>query len=156
MKSTKTRGNKMKFTKKAFRAALKANDQTKVWHLTAVKFGRTPSKKEVYDRIKEISCTIRENRKAYSMAYESQRKQRLEAAELMAWYNRGAYGQYGDSQYRTVAREMLRELHDENHGNYTNRSRNLFHGNLIGYKHLYALNGHINLLFNLVKTIGKS
>ncbi len=109
----------MKFTKKAFRAALKANDQTKVWHLTAVKFGRTPSKKEVYDLIEEISCTIRDERKAYSIAYHSQRKQRLVAAVDMGWFKRGAYRQYGDSHYRTVALKMLRELHDENNGNYT-------------------------------------
>ena len=109
----------MKFTKKAFRAALKANDQTKVWYLTAVKLGRTPSKKEVYDLIKEIANTIRDERKAYSMAYNSQRKQRFYAAETMAWYKRGAYGQYGDSHYRQEALIMLRRLHDENHGNYT-------------------------------------
>ena len=120
----------MKFTKKAFRAALKANDQTKVWHLTAVKFGRTPSKKEVYDLIKEISCTIRENRKAYSIAYESQRKQRFEAAELMAWYNRGAYGQYGDSHYRNEALIMLRRLLREDHSNYTKVP-------MMGHTHLY-------------------
>ena len=32
----------MKFTKTAFRAALKANDRTEVWHLSAVKIGRKP------------------------------------------------------------------------------------------------------------------
>lgn len=136
----------MKFTKKAFRAALKANDQTKVWHLTAVKFGRTPSKKEVHDLIEDISNTIRENRKAYSMAYISQRKQRFEAAELSAWYKRGAYRQFGDSHYRTVALEMLRELHDENHGNYTKVP-------MLGHTRLYFCSptyGHAD--YNKVRT----
>ena len=109
----------MKFTKRAFRAALKANDQTKVWYLTAIKFGRTPTRKEVHDLIEEVADTIRDDRKAYAMAYDSQRKQRIQAAETMAWYRRGAYGQYGDSHYRNEALEMLRDLLTENHGNYT-------------------------------------
>ena len=88
----------MKFTKKAFRSALKANDQTEVWHLTAVKLGRTPTQKEVYDLIKEVASTIRDERKAYSMAYDSQRKQRNLAAETKAWYKRGAYGQYKEGK----------------------------------------------------------
>lgn len=135
-----------KFTKKEFRAALKANDQTKVWHLTAVKFGRTPSKKEVYDLIKEISCTIRENRKAYSIAYKSQRKQRFEAAELMAWYNRGAYGQYGDSHYRNEALIMLRRLLREDHGNYTKVP-------MLGHTRLYFCHpGYGHADYNKVRT----
>lgn len=109
----------MKFTKKAFRAALKANDQTEVWHLTAIKLGRTPTKKEVCDLIEEVADTVRDNRKAYSMAFHSQRQQRIQAAETLAWYKRGAYGQYGDSHYRSVALIMLRRLLTEKHGNYT-------------------------------------
>lgn len=136
----------MKFTKKALRAALKANNQTEVWHLTAVKFGRTPSKKEVYDLIKEVASTIRDDRKAYVMAYQSQRKQRLEGAELMAWYSRGAYGQYGDSHYRTVALEMLRRFLTEKHGNYTKVP-------MMGHTHLYFCSpsyGHAD--YNKVRT----
>ena len=109
----------MKFTVKAFRAALKANDQTLVWKLAARSLRHTPDRKDVYELIKKHSNTIRDSKKAYSMAYDSQRKQRIKAAETLAWYKRGGYGQYGDSHYRTVALEMLRELHDENHGNYT-------------------------------------
>ena len=136
----------MKFTKKAFRAALKANDQTKIWHLTAVKFGRTPTRNEVYDLIKVLASTIRDERKAYFMAYNSQRKQRIYAAETMAWYKRCAYGQYGDSHYRTVALEMLRELHDENHGNYTKVP-------MLGHTRLYFCSpvyGHAD--YNKVRT----
>ena len=120
----------MKFTKKAFRAAIKANNQTEVWHLTAVKFGRTPTRNEVYDLIKEVASTIRDERKAYSMSYNSQRKQRNEAAEIMAWSKRGAYGQYGDSHYRAVALIMLRRLLTEDHSNYTKVP-------IIGHTHLY-------------------
>lgn len=136
----------MKFTKKAFRAALKANDQTKVWYLAAIKFGRTPTRKEVHDLIEEVADTIRDDRKAYSIAYKSQRKQRFEAAELMAWYNRGAYGQYGDSHYRTVALDMLRKLHDENHGSYTKVP-------MLGHTRLYfcsPVHGHSD--YNKVRT----
>ena len=109
----------MKFTKKAFRAALKANNQTEVWHLAAVKFGRTPTRKEVHDLIEEVANTIRDYRKAYAMAYDSKRMQRIQVTETMAWYNRGAYRQYGDSHYRNIALKMLRELLAEDHGNYT-------------------------------------
>ena len=106
----------MKFTKKAFRAALKANDQTKVWHLTAVKFGRTPTREEVYNLIKEVASTIRDERKAFSIAYNSSRKDALRKAIDEAWIRRGAYHQ---NDGRADALEMLRRLLTENCGNYT-------------------------------------
>jgi len=136
----------MKFTKKAFRDALKGKNQTEVWHLAAIKIGRTPSQKEVYGLIQDISTTIRESRKAYAMAYQSQRKTRFEAAELMAWYKRGAYGQYGDSHYRSVALHMLRRLLTEKHGNYTKVP-------MLGHTHLYFCSpsyGHAD--YNKVRT----
>ena len=136
----------MKFTKTAFRAALKANDQTEIWHLTAVKFGRTPTRNEVYDLIREGASTIRDERKAYSMSYNSQRKQHNEAAEIMAWYKRGAYGQYGDSHYRAEALIMLRRLLTEDHGNYTKVP-------MMGHTHLYFCSqsyGHAD--YNKVRT----
>ena len=136
----------MKFTKKAFRSALKDNDQTKVWHLCAVKLGRTPTQKEVYDLIKEVASTIRDDRKAYSMAYDSQRKQRNLAAETMSWYKRGAYGQYGDSHYRHEALIMLRRLLTEDHGNYTKVP-------MLGHSRLYFCSpvyGHSD--YNKVRT----
>ena len=120
----------MKFTKKAFRAALKANDQTKVWYLAAIKFGRTPTRKEVHDLIEEVADTIRDDRKAYAMAYDSQRKQRFQAAETMAWYRRGAYCQYGDRHYRQIALKMLRRLYEEPLTNYTKVP-------MFGIHHLY-------------------
>lgn len=136
----------MKFTKKAFRAALKANDQSKVWHLTAVKFGRTPTRNEVYDLIKEVASTIRDERKAYSMSYNSQRKQRNEEAQIMAWSKRGAYGQYGDSHYRTEALIMLRRLLTEDHGNYTKVP-------MLGHTRLYFCHpGYGHADYNKVRT----
>jgi len=134
------------FTKKAFRAALKDNNQTEVWHLAAIKIGRTPSKKEVYNLIREVADTVRDERKAYDMAYESQRKQKFELAEINAWYRRGAYGQYKDSRYKTEAIEMLRELLTENHGNYTKVP-------MLGFTHLYFCSpsyGHSD--YNKVRT----
>lgn len=117
--ANKTRGNKMKFTVKAFRAALKANDQTLVWKLAARSLRHTPDRKDVYELIKKHSNTIRDSKKAYSMAYESQRKQRIQAAETLAWHKRGAYGQYGDRHYRIDALAMLRRLASENVSSYT-------------------------------------
>ena len=87
----------MKFTVKEFRAALKANDKTLVWKLAAISLRHTPERKDVFELIKKHSNTIRDSKKAYSMAYDSQRKQRIQAAETMAWYKRGAYGQYGET-----------------------------------------------------------
>lgn len=136
----------MNFTKKAFRAALKANDQTEVWHLTAVKLGRKPTKKEVCELIEEVADTVRDKSKAYSMAFHSMRQQRIHAAETMAWYRRGAYGQYGDSHYRNEALIMLRRLLTENHGNYTKVP-------MMGHTHLYFCSpsyGHAD--YNKVRT----
>ena len=136
----------MKFTKKAFRVALKANNQTMVWYLSAVKLGRTPSRDEVYDLIKAVADTQRDNRKAFSMAYDSQRKQRFQTAETMAWYNRGAYRQYGQSHYRTVALQMLRRLVTEPVTSYTKVP-------MLGRTHLYFCSpvyGHSD--YNKVRT----
>lgn len=136
----------MKYTKKALRAALKADNQTEVRHLIAVKLGRKPTRKEVCDLIEDVANTVRDSRKSYTLAFQSQRKQRLESAELMAWYRRGAYGQYGDAHYRTVALEMLRRLHDEDHGSYTKVP-------MIGHTRLYFCSpfyGHAD--YNKVRT----
>lgn len=117
----------MKFTKKALRAALKANNQTEVWHLTAVKFGRTPLKKEVYDLIKEVASTIRNDRKAYAVAYNSSRKEYQRRAIDEAWMRRGAYRQ---NDGRADALNMLRRLLTENPSNYTKVP-------MMGHTHLY-------------------
>lgn len=136
----------MKFTKTAFRAALKADDQTEIWHLTAIKIGRKPTKKEVCDLIEEVADTVRDKRKAYKMAFHSMRKQCIQSAETMAWYRRGAYGQYGDSHYRKEALIMLRRLLTEEHGNYTKVP-------MMGHTHLYFCSpsyGHAD--YNKVRT----
>lgn len=134
----------MKFTKKAFRAALKANNQTEVWHLAAIKMGRTPSQKEVYDLIQEISSTIRESRKAYAMAYgTSSRKDAQRKAIDEAWMRRGAYRQ---NDGRADALDMLRRLLTENCGNYTKVP-------MLGHTHLYFCHpcyGHAD--YNKVRT----
>lgn len=134
------------FTKKDFRAAIKANDQSEVWHLAAVKLGRTPKRSEVYDLIKDVASTIRDEHKAYSISYNSLRKQRNDAADIMAWYKRGAYGQYGDSHYRAKALAMLRRLLTEDHGNYTKVP-------MLGHTHLYFCHpGYGHADYNKVRT----
>lgn len=133
----------MKFTKKALRAALKANNQTEVWLLTAVKFGRTPSKKEVYDIVKEVASTIRDERKAYAMAYNSSRKEDQRMAMDEAWMRRGAYRQ---NDGRADALNMLRRLLTENPSNYTKVP-------MMGRTHLYFCSpsyGHAD--YNKVRT----
>lgn len=135
-----------KFTKKDFRAALKANDQTEVWHLAAIKIGRKPTRNEVYDLIKEVADTIRDVRKAYALAFNSQRQQRIHDAETLAWYRRGAYGQYGNSHYRTEAIVMLRRLLTEEHGNYTKVP-------MMGHTRLYFCHpGYGHADYNKVRT----
>lgn len=120
----------MKFTKQAFRAALKSNNQTEVWHLASVKFGRSPSRKEVDALIEEVANTVRDARKARTMAYDSQRKLRIRFAMAQAWDRRGAYAQYGDSYYRQKALEMLRRLLTEDSWHYTKVA-------MMGHTHLY-------------------
>lgn len=133
----------MKFTKKALRAALKANNQTEVWHLIAVKFGRTPSKKEVYDLIKEVAGIIRDERKAYAMAYNSSRKEAQRRAIEDAWMRRGAYRQ---NDGRADALNMLRRLLTENCGNYTKVP-------MLGHTRLYFCHpGYGHADYNKVRT----
>lgn len=117
----------MKFTKTAFRAALKANDQTEVWHLAAIKMGRTPTRHEVYMMVKEISSSMRDERRAFSIAYNSSRKEAQRGAIDEAWISRGAYRQ---NDGRAYALEMLRRLLTENCGNYTKVP-------MMGHTHLY-------------------
>lgn len=109
----------MKFTKKDLRLALKENDQTRVWKLIALKVKHTPEKKDVYEIIRNVAITQRDNGKAWAMAYTSLRKRSIEGKMELAWYNRGAYGQYGDRHYRFEALEMLRRLASENVSSYT-------------------------------------
>lgn len=133
----------MKFTKKAFRDALKVNNQTEVWHLAAVKFGRTPTREEVYNLIKEVASTIRDERKALSIAYNSSRKDDLRKAIDEAWIRRGAYRQ---NDGRADALKMLRRLLTENCGNYTKVPT-------LGHTHLYFCHpsyGHAD--YNKVRT----
>lgn len=136
----------MKFTVKAFRAALKANDQTLVWKLAARSLRHTPDRKDVYELINKHANTTRDCNKAYSMAYGSQRKQRIHSAVTLAWSKRGAYGQYGDRHYRIVALEMLRRLLTEDSFFYTKVA-------MMGHTHLYFCSpeyGHSD--YNKVRT----
>ena len=101
---------KAKFTKKAFRLAIRTSNQSEVWHLASVKLGRTPTKKEVCDLVETIANTKKGYRKAYALAYTSYRKSKLNAAIDDAWCKRGGYRQYDTRHYRTVALQMLHEL----------------------------------------------
>lgn len=135
-----------KFSKKAFRKALKENDQTRVWYLTAIKLGRTPQKKEVYDLIREIALSAKDIGKAYYMAYTSNRKRKFLAIAEIAWYNRGAYAQCTNAYYRSIAIDMLRKLITEENGNYTKVP-------MLGFTHLYFCSpayGHSD--YNKVRT----
>ena len=69
----------MKFTKKAFRAALKANDQTEVWRLVSLEIGSKPTRTQVYNAVVELSTTseITTMRRARKMAYGEGAKKRM-------------------------------------------------------------------------------
>lgn len=132
-----------KFTKKDFRAALKANDQTEVWHLAAIKMGRTPTRHEVYTMVKEIAKTMRDEKIAFAIAYNSIRKDAQRRAIDEAWMRRGAYLQ---NDGRADALEMLRRLLTENCGNYTKVP-------MLGHTRLYFCHpcfGHAD--YNKVRT----
>jgi len=133
----------MKFTKKAFRAALKANDQTEVWHLAAIKIGRIPTRHEVYTMVKEISNSQRDAGRAFSIAYNSIRKDAQRKAIDEAWMRRGAYRQ---NDGRADALDMLRRLLTENCGNYTKVP-------MLGHTRLYFCHpGYGHADYNKVRT----
>ena len=121
--NNKNEDNQMKFTKKAFRAALKANDQTKVWHLTAVKLGRKPERSEVLHLVEELATTNRDYKKAWTVAFRDNECRR-------GAFKRGGFRQYDAFHYRSVALQMLRRLLTENPSNYTKVP-------VMGHTHLY-------------------
>lgn len=135
-----------RFTKKAFRQALKSSDQTQVWYLCSLKLGKTPTQAEVYDLIKEIANTYRDSNKAYWLAYESLRNNKVESEVNDGWCRRGGYRQYGIRHYRQVALDMLRRLASEPISSYTKVP-------MFGMRHLYFCSpsyGHKD--YNKVRT----
>lgn len=135
----------MKFTKKALRAALKANDQTKVWHLTAIKLGRMPERLDVLHLVEEIATTKHDYKKAWDVAFRGNDCRRGALADKI-FLKRGGYRQYDDSHYKSEALQMLRRLLTENPGNYTKVP-------MMGHTHLYFCSpsyGHAD--YNKVRT----
>lgn len=132
-----------KFTKKDFRAALKADNQSEVWHLAAIKMGRTPTRHEVYTMVKEIANTMRDKKIAFAIAYNSSRKNAQRRAIDEAWMRRGAYRQ---NDGRADALEMLRRLLTENCGKYTKVP-------MLGHTRLYFCHpGYGHADYNKVRT----
>ena len=111
----------MKFTKTAFRAALKANDKTKVWQLVAISLKRTPTKTDVCNYVEKLSSTLRDFRKAYNMAYGRREKNTS---------HKMGYPKYTVSLERGAALAMLRRLLTEKPSNYTKVP-------MMGHTHLY-------------------
>ena len=135
----------MKFTKKAFRAALKENDQTEIWHLTAVKLGRKPERLEVLHLVEELAITNRGYNMAWALSFRDN-KGRRGALDDSIFLKRGGFRQYDDSHYRSVALQMLRRLLTENPSNYTKVP-------MMGHTHLYFCSpsyGHAD--YNKVRT----
>ena len=120
----------MKFTKTAFRAALKANDQTEVWRLVSLKIGSKPTKTQVYNAVVELSTTseLTTMRRARKMAYgEGAKKRMAQYACIASWAKRGGMRQYSQ---KTEALAMLRRLLTEKPSNYTKVP-------MMGHTHLY-------------------
>jgi hypothetical protein len=133
------------FTKKAFRAALKANDQTEIWHLTAVKLGRRPERLEVLHLVEELSTTNRDYKKAWSLAFRDNDCRRGAQQDAM-FIHRGGFRQYDDSHYRSAALAMLRKLLTEKTSNYTKVP-------MMGHTHLYFCSPSYGLAdYNKVRT----
>lgn len=120
----------MRFTKKAFRSALKNNDQTQVWYLATLYYRRQPVREEVQDLIYRMADCERDRAKGQRMAYESLRKEKLRMQIAIAWNNRGAYRQYDIHYYRKTALEMLRRLYTEPLSSHTKIP-------MFGFTHLY-------------------
>jgi len=120
----------MKFTKTAFRAALKANDQTEVWRLVSLKIGSKPTRTQVYNAVMELSTTseLTTMRRARKMAYgEGAKKRMAQNACIASWAKRGGMRQYSQ---KTEALAMLRRLLTEKPSNYTKVP-------MMGHTHLY-------------------
>ena len=120
----------MKFTKTAFRAALKANDQTEVWRLVSLKIGSKPTRTQVYNAVVELSTTseLTTMRRARKMAYgEGAKKRMARNACFASWVKRGGMRQYSQ---KTEALAMLRRLLTEKPSNYTKVP-------MMGHTHLY-------------------
>ena len=136
----------MRFTKKAFRAALKANDQTEVWRLVSLEIGSKPTRTQVYNAVVELSTTseITTMRRARKMAYgEGAKKRMAQNACIASWAKRGGMRQYSQ---KTEALAMLRRLLTENPSNYTKVP-------MMGHTHLYFCSpsyGHAD--YNKVRT----
>lgn len=120
----------MKFTKTAFRSALKHNDQTQVWYLATLYYRRQPVREEVQDLIYRMADCERDRAKGQRMAYESLRKDSIRTKMAIAWNNRGAYRQYDIHYYREQALKMLRRLYTEPLTAYTKIAN-------FGHTHLY-------------------
>jgi hypothetical protein len=116
-KAKTKRGYKMKkVTKKEFRAAIKANDRTKVWHLCALKLGRTPTKSDVYDIISKDIIPYN-FKKAFDFTYEDTERTRIRRELAFAlWRKKGCYEQ---DDYKGEALGMLRRLWEEEITSYT-------------------------------------
>lgn len=136
----------MKFTKTAFRAALKANDQTEVWRLVSLEIGSKPTRTQVYNAVVELSTTseLTTMRRARKMAYgEGAKKRMAQNACIASWAKRGGMRQYNQ---RTEALAMLRRLLTETPSNYTKVP-------MMGHTHLYFCSpsyGHAD--YNKVRT----
>jgi len=101
----------MKFTLKAFRAAIKAFNKTEVWHLAAIKLGHTPTPCELGHLIEQSATT--QKMLTYKCGLVNQSSERSEfrrKAESDAFIRRGGYRQFGTTHYKAVALECLREL----------------------------------------------
>ena len=140
----------MKFTKKAFRAALKANDKTKVWQLAAVKLGKTPTRAELKNFIWEMSTTRRDDDKAYDLAYNTSTPRKIRFHECeQEFIRRNDYENFKmmcARNEKTTALEMLRRLLTEKPSNYTKVP-------MMGHTHLYFCSpsyGHAD--YNKVRT----
>lgn len=135
----------MMFTKKAFRSALKANDQTKIWNLTAVKIGRKPERLDVFSLVQELATTKRDYKKAWALALRDNECRRSEQFDAI-FINRGGFRQHDDLFYRGVALQMLRRLITEDSFSYTKVA-------FIGHTNLYFCSPEYGLSdYNKVRT----
>jgi len=136
----------MKFTKTAFRSALKANDQTEVWRLVSLKIGSKPTRTQVYNAVMELSTTseLTTMRRARKMAYgEGAKKRMAQNACIASWAKRGGMRQYSQ---KTEALAMLRRLLTEKNSNYTKVP-------MMGHTHLYFCHpGYGHADYNKVRT----
>lgn len=105
--------------KKLINEALSQNNQAEVWHQVALFLGKKPQKREVCNIIEE-NATGKNSKKAYTIAYNCERKEKIREIIDKAFISRGGYkSKEMQAKQKESAFEMVHRLYKEDLSSYT-------------------------------------